>query len=84
MWAGAPNMIVTDSATEFLSEAFQNFLQRHDIKPVTTAPYAHWQNGRCERHGDILQHMLSKVDLEYPVETYEDLQYQREKHFEYS
>ncbi|CAL1168143.1 unnamed protein product [Cladocopium goreaui] len=73
MWAGAPNMKVTDSATEFLSEAFQNFLQRHDIKPVTTAPYAHWQNGRCERHGDILQHMLSKVDLEYPVETYEDL-----------
>ena len=73
MWAGAPNMIVTDSATEFLSEAFLNFLQRHDIKPVTTAPYAHWQNGRCERHGDILQHMLSKVDLEYPVETYEDL-----------
>ena len=67
-------MIVTDSATEFLSETFGEFLQRHDIKPVTTAPYAHWQNGRCERHGDILQSMLTKVDLEHPVETYDELQ----------
>ena len=74
MWAGAPNMIVTDSATEFLSETFGEFLQRHDIKPVTTAPYAHWQNGRCERHGDILQSMLTKVDLEHPIETYDELQ----------
>ena len=74
LWAGAPNMIVTDSATEFLSETFGEFLQRHDIKPVTTAPYAHWQNGRCERHGDILQSMLTKVDLEHPIETYDELQ----------
>jgi hypothetical protein len=73
MWAGAPNMIVTDSATEFTSDVFSVFLQRHDIKQVTTAPHAHWQNGRCERHGDILQNMLNKVDLEYPVGTYDDL-----------
>eukprot|EP00435_Cladocopium_sp_Y103_P048904 s1817_g14.t1 len=73
VWAGAPNMIVTDSATEFTSEAFAEFLQRHDIKPTTTAPYAHWQNGRCERHGDVLQNMLNRVDAEHPLETYDDL-----------
>lgn len=73
MWAGAPNIIVTDSATEFTSDVFSVFLQRHDIKQVTTAPHAHWQNGRCERHGGILQNMLNKVDLDYPVATYDDL-----------
>ena len=65
--------MITDSATEFTSELFGNFMQRHDIKPVTTAPYAHWQNGRCERHGDILQHMLMKIDLEMPINSYDEL-----------
>ena len=72
-WAGPPNSLITDSATEFTSELFGNFMQRHDIKPVTTAPYAHWQNGRCERHGDILQHMLMKIDLEMPINSYDEL-----------
>eukprot|EP00435_Cladocopium_sp_Y103_P060444 s1568_g22.t1 len=73
-WAGPPNLLVTDSATEFTSEYFANFLQRFDVKTITIAPHAHWQNGRCERHGHVLQQMLSKVDLEYPVDTYMDLQ----------
>eukprot|EP00435_Cladocopium_sp_Y103_P051911 s2127_g16.t1 len=73
-WAGPPNMMVTDSGTEFTSEYFSEFLQRHDVKPVTTAPLAHWQNGRCERHGQILQSMLDKIDHEMPIQTYKELQ----------
>eukprot|EP00435_Cladocopium_sp_Y103_P045324 s1858_g13.t1 len=73
-WAGPPNMIITDAATEFESETFEAFLQRHDVKGNTTAPHAHWQNGRCERHGQILQHMLNKLDKTNPIDTFTDLQ----------
>ena len=31
-WAGPPNMLVMDSATEFTSGTFQGFLQRHDVR----------------------------------------------------
>lgn len=69
-WAGPPNLIVTDATTEFQSEAFEAFLQRYDVKSSTIAPHAHWQNGRSERHGQILQHMLTKLDKEFPIETF--------------
>ena len=65
--------MVTDAATEFTSEFFTNFLQRRDVKPITTAPHAHWQNGRCERHGQIIQNMLDRIDREMPIQTYQDL-----------
>ena len=44
-WAGAPNEIVVDSATEMNSEVFGIFLQRFGIRSTTTCPEAHWQNG---------------------------------------
>jgi transposase InsO family protein len=74
LWAGPPNTLIMDSATEFTSEAFGEFLQRHDVRGVVTSPHAHWQNGRCERHGQILQSMLNKIDIENPITTYKDLQ----------
>jgi transposase InsO family protein len=73
-WAGPPNMMVTDSGTEFTSDHFLGFLQRFDVKPITSAPHAHWQNGRSERHGQILQSMLNKIDQEMPIQTYQELQ----------
>ena len=71
-WAGPPNMLVTDPATEFTSEAYQEFLQKNDIKGITTSPNAHWQNGRSERHGDILQNMLTKIDIDQPITTFQE------------
>eukprot|EP00435_Cladocopium_sp_Y103_P018404 s1763_g4.t1 len=73
-WAGPPNTLVMDSATEFTSEQFQEFLQRYDVKDTVTSPHAHWQNGRCERHGQILQTMLTKIDHESPILSFSDLQ----------
>ena len=73
-WAGAPQEIVMDSATELNSEIFMNFLQQYNIRAVTTAPEAHWQNGRAERHGAIVETMLKKVDCEYPISSYSHLQ----------
>ncbi len=66
--------MVVDSATEFNSEAFMNFLQRNNIKCATIVPEGHWQNGRSERHGAILESMLTKFDIESPIMTYSDLQ----------
>ena len=37
-------------------------------------PEAHWQLSKSERHGDILQHMLSKFEEDFPIESYADLQ----------
>lgn len=73
-WAGPPNALVMDSATEFTSEAFQGFLQKHDVRDIVTSPHAHWQNGRCERHGQILQNMLNRLDQDQEISSYSDLQ----------
>ena len=60
-WAGPPNQIMCDSAGEFCSEEFENHLQQFDIRCVIIPAEAHWQMGKCERHGSILQHMLDKI-----------------------
>ena len=38
---------------------------RQIVKVV--AAYAHWQLGKTERHGEILQEMLRKYDSEHPI-----------------
>ena len=73
-WAGAPNEMIVDSATEFNSDEFMNFLQRNNIRCTTIVPEGHWQNGRSERHGAILESMLTKFDIESPIMSYTDLQ----------
>ncbi len=72
-WAGAPQTLIFDSGTEFNSEEFLTFLQANGIKGISIAPGAHWQNGRSERHGQILENMLRRMDKESPIQTYEDL-----------
>ena len=71
-WAGPPREIFTDAATEFTSEKFSDFLMKNHVRPVTIAPEAHWQLGKVERHGQTLQNMLKKYDLEHPIEDYHE------------
>ena len=66
-WAGPPTELQVDSGTELNSEEFARFLQRFGIKGNTTCPLAHWQTGKVERHGKFLQHMLTKLDKEFPI-----------------
>ena len=73
-WAGPPNEFIADSATEFNNEAFGKFLQQFNTKGIIIPPEAHWQLSKSERHGDILQHMLSKFEEDFPIESYADLQ----------
>ena len=72
-WAGAPSLVVFDAATEFNSDSFANFSQRFGIKSRTCATEAHWQNSRVERHGGILQMMLTKMDHEEQISSYTQL-----------
>eukprot|EP00435_Cladocopium_sp_Y103_P075519 s304_g59.t1 len=73
-WAGPPSELVVDSGTEMNSQSFSEFTQRFNIRATTTAPAAHWQSGKIERHGAFIQSMLSKVDHEHPIGSYQALQ----------
>ena len=68
-WAGPPKELITDSAGEFCSEEFSKYLQSMDTKGHTVAAEAHWQLGRCERHGAILQTMLDKYQQDQPISS---------------
>ena len=74
MWAGAPGQLILDAAGEFCDEKIQAFAQRHGIKLKIIPPEAHWQNSRCERHGGILQDILTKMDLEENIQNYDQLE----------
>lgn len=68
-WAGAPDILTFDSATEFKSEEAVKFFERFGIRTITTVPHAPWQNGRLERHGAVLQQMLARMDLQEPINS---------------
>ena len=74
LWAGPPNEMIMDSATEFTSEMFQKFLQQNNVKATVIPPGAHWQLGKTERHGEILQEMLSKFETDHGINNYAELQ----------
>ena len=73
MWAGTPHEMVIDAGTELNSEEVTNFAQAHNIHMTTISTEAHFQNGKAERHGSILQSMLTKYESEHAVHTYHDL-----------
>ena len=73
-WAGSPGEILVDAGSEFNSEEFMEFLQSHNIRGTTISPEAHFQNGRSEQPGAILQTMLSKFSTEHEIASYTDLQ----------
>ena len=66
--------VLMDSASEFLSKSFQEYMQGLNVQFVVCPPDAHWQIGRIERHGGVLQNMLSKYELEHDVTNYQELQ----------
>lgn len=73
-WAGPPKALMFDSATEANSEGFAQFLQEHDIKSHVIPTDAHWQLGRVERHGAILQNMLNKMYVDRPFTTQKEFE----------
>ena len=69
LWAGPPQTIYVDPASEFRSELWQDHMQSLDINIKMAAGDAHWQLGRVEAHGSIVKKMLDRMDLECPIKT---------------
>ena len=67
-WAGPCRQLVIDNASSLCSELFTKLTQGLDTHLRVVAAFAHWQLGRTERHGDILQHMLYKIDHDFPID----------------
>eukprot|EP00435_Cladocopium_sp_Y103_P032016 s3083_g8.t1 len=72
-WAGTPHELIVDAGTELNSEEVTNFAQAHNIHMTTISTEAHFQNGKAERHGSIVQSMLTKYEREHPIHSYQDL-----------
>lgn len=66
-WAGPCRELVVDGASELCAERFSELAQQQDIHIRVIAAYAHWQLGKTERHGSILQDMLEKYDHEHSI-----------------
>ena len=73
-WAGAPGELLVDAARELGSDAFRSFVQGAGIRCTTIAPRAHWQSGKIERRGQILETMLRKYELEHGLNSPSELQ----------
>ena len=66
-WAGPCKQLIIDNDSALCSEKFSQLAQEQNIHLRVVAAYAHWQMGKTERHGDIVQHMLMKYDHDRPI-----------------
>ena len=68
-WAGPCKQMIIDNASPLCSEQVTVAAQERDIHLRVVAAYAHWQMGKTEHHGDIIQDMLHKYDIEHPIQS---------------
>ena len=73
-WAGPPQTVYVDPATEYKSGLWQDTMQSLDVHIKMTVGAAHWQLGRAEIHGSIVKKMLDKMDAEKPIRTAEEFE----------
>ena len=68
---GPPKKLFSDSGGEFANEHLTQLGQQFNIEMLTTAAYAPWSNGVCERHNMTLTEIIKKVkaDMECDYET---------------
>ena len=66
-WAGPPQIVYLDPATEYTSSLWLNRMQEEDIKLKMTATDSHWQLGRVESHGRVIKRMLDRMNTEKPI-----------------
>ena len=71
---GPPQELVIDGESALCSDGFRDFIQRHSINTRVVAAYAHWQMGKVERHGGILQGMLEKYHHDNPIRSSQDFE----------
>ena len=73
-WAGPCKQLVIDNASALCSEQFAQLMQGQDTHLRVVAAYDHWQMGKTERHGEIIQQMLNKYNPDHKIDSAEDFQ----------
>ena len=68
-WAGMPHQLMFDTAGEWVSQRWKDFLQQESMLPVVTSTPQ--QRGQVERHGGIVKEMLSRMDAEQAITSLE-------------
>lgn len=68
-WAGPCRRLVVDNGSAFCAEQFSSLAQGLDIHLRVAAAFAHWQMGKVERHGEILQHMLERFEQDVIIDN---------------
>ena len=58
---GLPEVIVSDNATNFTSEEFEQFLKKNGVKHVKTPPYHPASNGLAERAVQTFKEGMRKL-----------------------
>ena len=61
---GPPKKLFSDNGGEFANEHITQLAQQFNIELMTTAAYAPWSNGICERHNMTLTEIIKKVKVE--------------------
>lgn len=59
---GKPAFIRSDNGPEFVSERFQEWLNKVGVKPVRIAPGSPWENGFNERFNGTLRHEVLNAE----------------------
>ena len=56
---------MTDKGGEFNNQLMVKLAILYNVKLITTAAYAPYCNGVCERHNQVMTEMLTKVTAEF-------------------
>ena len=64
-----PELLVTDNGSAFTSKEFEEFLQKNEIRHVTSAPYHPTTNGLVERTVQTFKIAMKKAIPDTPIET---------------
>ena len=59
---GVPDTLISDHATYYTGEVFEQFGNEIDIHPKPTNPYSHHQNWKAERFVGTIKDMMYKAD----------------------
>ncbi len=61
---GVPKAILHDNGGEFVNEKLLTFLDRLNIRSMTTAAYSPFCNGVIERHNGVLKRKMTKLGID--------------------
>ena len=71
---GLPETLLVDAEGAMKSFAFDELMAQSNIMVRFVPPDAHWQMGKCERHGDAARAILNKLVDQHGLLGAEDMQ----------